>query len=323
MTKHTYRAMPPAILPQPFRPEDRCCPPLGIARPICHGPPSPARPPSRLLPVLPSGRLQVVCQDSEPAKTPRDRRPPGERLWDRDRLDEPHRQPDKAERVRGMFDAIAPTYELINRLASFGRDAAWRRRAVSLSGATGQDRVLDVACGTGDLAREFATRAGEVVGVDFAENMLSLAAAHTDGRRCGRLAWCRADALRLPFGDEAFNMMSCAFGVRNFQDLSAGFAEMFRALKPGGRAVILEFSMPENRLLRWLYGLYFERVMPLLATVISRDRTGAYRYLARSVVAFVGPDDMAARLRQAGFAGVAAYPMTLGVVVVYVAEKDS
>jgi len=223
-----------------------------------------------------------------------------------------------------MFDAIAPTYELINRLASFGMDGAWRRRAVLLSGTGGQDAVLDIACGTGDLARAFARRAGTVVGADFAENMLTRAAnRQRTVRPAGRLRWCRADALRLPFADGTFNMTACAFGVRNFQDPGAGFREMCRALRPGGRAVIVEFSMPDNRLLRWVYGAYFEWVMPLLATVISRDRTGAYRYLARSVVAFASRDDVVADLRRAGFARVAVHPLTLGVVVVYVAEKDA
>ena len=223
-----------------------------------------------------------------------------------------------------MFDAIAPTYELVNRLASFGLDASWRGRAVTLARTTRQDSVLDVACGTGDLARAFARRAGSVVGVDFAERMLALAAGRkARGPACTVPCWCRADALCLPFADGTFNMTGCAFGVRNFQDLDCGFREMYRALRPGGRAVIVEFSMPLNRALRWLYGLYFEWLMPLLATLISRDRTGAYRYLSRSVVEFVGRDDMVSRLRDAGFARVAATPLTFGIVVVYVAEKGT
>lgn len=243
-------------------------------------------------------------------------------LWDRDRLADPHRQADKADRVRRMFDAIAPTYDLINRLASLGRDVTWRRRAVALAGTARAHVVLDVACGTGDLASEFARRAQTVVGVDFAAEMLTRAAGRSRrGAETGRLDWCRADALCLPFADGTFNMTGCAFGVRNFRDLDAGFREMHRTLRPDGRAVIVEFALPEHPALRRLYGVYFDRIMPWLATLVSRDRTGAYRYLARSVEAFAGRDEMVARLRKAGFARVASYPLTFGIVVVYVAEK--
>ncbi len=268
-------------------------------------------------------RLIDVTKDSEqgqPQTGPSHGTPP---LWDAERLRDPHRQPDKARRVRRMFDAIAPTYERVNRWTSFGCDARWRRRAVRLGGTTRQDSVLDVACGTGDLARAFAGVARAVVGVDFAENMLAHARADAaeGGVRAGP-AWCRADALRLPFAEGTFNMASCAFGVRNFQDLDAGLSEMYRTLCPGGRAVIVEFSMPSNRVIRRLYALYFERVLPALAARISRDRTGAYDYLARSVVQFIDPHEMVARLRSVGFATVSTHPLTFGAVVVYVAEKS-
>jgi len=216
-----------------------------------------------------------------------------------------------------MFDHIAPTYELINHLASFGWDTLWRRRTVALATPRPDDIVLDVACGTGDLARAFAPRVRRVVGVDFSANMLHRAV----GRRGAGLHWCRADALCLPFADGTFNMTACAFGVRNFQDVDAGLREMYRALQRGGRAVILEFSMPTNRLIRGLYGLYLGWMMPLLATLVSQDRTDAYRYLGRSVRSFVGREEMVLRLQRAGFTGVAAFPLTLGIVVVYVADK--
>ncbi len=242
-------------------------------------------------------------------------------VWDEARLADVHTQDDKAQRVRRMFDAIAPTYELINALFSGGRDRAWRRKAVQLARVEPHDGILDIACGTGDLLRTFHRRAPQAdrfVGLDFAHHMLTRAVARGTARTC----WCQADALRLPFADAAFNVTSCAFGVRNFQDLDHGLREMHRVLQPGGRAVILEFTRPANGLIRRIHEFYCGRVMPCAATLISRDRTGAYRYLPQSVVSFLDAESMCRRLRQAGFADARATPLTFGVVTVYVATKD-
>lgn len=239
-------------------------------------------------------------------------------VWDRPRLADPHGQSDKADRVRTMFDAIAPTYERVNRVTSIGRDAYWRRTAVAMAGIRPTDRVLDVACGTGDFARAFAeARPAVVIGSDFAERMLALAASRGDGA----IKWCRADGTALPFGDGAFTIVSCGFGVRNFQDLGAGLREFHRVLRSGGRAVILEFSMPRSRILRAIYMTYFRRILPWLATRISRDRTGAYRYLPRSVSSFVDTRGMAAALTDAGFSSVEHRGLTAGIVTVHVARK--
>ncbi len=239
-------------------------------------------------------------------------------LWDEARLTDPHGQPDKAARVRRMFDAIAPTYERVNRVASAGRDARWRRRAVALADVRSDDRVLDVACGTGDLARLFAASGPAlVVGIDFAANMLRLAAA----RGAARLAWAQGDALRLPFADACFSVVGCAFGVRNFCDLAAGLAEMHRVLRRGGRAVIVEFGLPTGRLRRRAYRLYFEHILPRLGAALSGDRNGAYRYLPKSVMSFPDPAGLARALRSAGFADVQTAPMTAGIAVAYLARK--
>ena len=240
-------------------------------------------------------------------------------VWDDGRLVDPHGQPDKAARVRAMFDEIAPTYERVNRVLSAGRDAYWRRRAVELAAVRPDDRVLDLACGTGDFTRAFAAASPRiVVGCDFAERMLRQAA----GRRNGSISWCLGDALTLPFADSSFSVASCAFGVRNWQDLSRGLAEVFRVLLGGGRFVILEFSMPRAPLVARAYQLYFRRVLPTVATWISGDRTGAYRYLPASVAAFINEAGMTASLRAAGFARVEARRLTLGIVTVFVAWKD-
>lgn len=239
--------------------------------------------------------------------------------WTREVLGNPHDVTDKAGRVRRMFDAIAPRYELVNSVFSLGCDAAWRRRAVQLARVSGDDDILDLACGTGDFARAFS-QAGPrlVVGCDFAHEMLLRA----NGQRGSAALWCEADALHIPFRDGAFSITSCAFGVRNFQDLDTGLREMFRVLRAGGRAVILEFTRPRNRVIRRLYELYSTRFMPPVASLLSNDRTGAYRYLPCSVVSFLDAEQMCARLRRAGFARTTATPLSLGVVTVYVATRN-
>lgn len=251
-----------------------------------------------------------------------ERTSPTSPVWDRDTLRDPHAQTDKATRVRSMFDAIAPTYERINRIVSLGRDAAWRQKVVADIGPGAADVVLDVCCGTGDMIRAFADRTPPpklIVGVDFAGRML--ARGHYDGIRTP-IQLLRADGLRIPLADETVDVISCAFGVRNFQDLHAGLCEMHRVLRPGGRVVILEFALPENVLLRWGYRVYCEKVLPRLATLISRDTTGAYRYLPNSIRTFERRGAMVERLEQAGFPRVTTKPLNFGGVVIYRAEKD-
>jgi len=241
-----------------------------------------------------------------------------------------------------MFNAIAPTYERVNSIFSGGLDAYWRRRAAALAQLGPPDIVLDVACGTGDLARAMAARGPRrVIGCDFAHDMLMRAGpARTPYRSAVRglthpaadrpgdskvkrssFAWIEADALRLPLADETVTAVACAFGVRNFQNLDRGLREMHRVLAEGGRAVILEFTRPASRLIRKAYELYASRLMPVLASWASGDREGAYRYLPSSVVSFVSAAVMVERLCAAGFSRVRATPLTFGVVTVYLAFK--
>lgn len=249
---------------------------------------------------------------------------PTEKLvWDDQRLTDPHRQLDKARRVQAMFDEIAPTYERVNRVLSVGRDGYWRRRAVELAKVTREDRVLDLACGTGDFARAFASAGpAEVVGCDFAQQMLAQAIVRPGSTNSTAIRWSAADAMALPFADDTFTVASCAFGVRNWQDLDRGLREMYRVLRPGGRAVILEFSMPRAPLVGPLYRFYFRHVLPRVATWISRDRCGAYRYLPASVGTFVEGEGMMEALRKAGFSRVMQRRLTFGIVTVYVAGKE-
>jgi demethylmenaquinone methyltransferase/2-methoxy-6-polyprenyl-1,4-benzoquinol methylase len=243
------------------------------------------------------------------------------RAWDRTALRDPHSRDDKAARVEAMFNAIAPTYQRVNTLASLGRDAAWRKKTVAAANVRAGDVVLDVCCGTGDMVRTFA--AGDppprfIVGIDFAANML----AHARYEGMTTKTWLlRADAQRLPLADESVDVVSCAFGVRNFQDLPAGLSEMYRVARPGGRVLILEFAQPEYPVLRWGYRLYCRCVLPLLAALIARDRSGAYRYLPRSIETFEPAGVLAGRLVRAGFVNVTTRAMNFRGVVLYRGQK--
>ncbi len=249
-----------------------------------------------------------------------------EPVWSRGLLASPHAAPDKASRVRRMFNSIAPRYELVNSLFSAGRDAYWRRKAVELAKVQGDDEVLDLACGTGDFARAFG-RAGprRVVGCDFAHEMLiraersSRQATEATSRRLG---WVEADAKELPFEDASFSVASCAFGVRNFADLESGLREMHRVLRSGGRVVILEFMRPANPVVRRFYEVFSNRIMPIAATWVSGDTSGAYRYFPRSVVTFLDTEQMCAKLQAVGFTQVTSQPLTLGVVRVFMGVRS-
>jgi len=253
-------------------------------------------------------------------------------VWDRERLVDPHRRADKADRVRAMFAAISTSYDRNNRIHSLGRDRAWRRRAVRLAGVRqGEDVVVDVACGTGDLAEAFADAApARVIGVDFVPEMLDVAREKTSTRptRAGRPTpeYRVGDATALDLADDSADIVSIAFGIRNVDDPAAAIREFRRILRPGGRLVILEFGRPTLPPLRQLYDLYFHHVMPRTATWLSGDRTGAYRYLPRSVSTFLTPERLTGLMSDAGFTDVAVKPLTFGICLAYVgrvAEREA
>lgn len=245
--------------------------------------------------------------------------------WTATDLDgDPHKQADKARRVRRMFGAIARRYDVNNRLHSFGRDQAWRRRAVAMCRLRGGESVLDAACGTGDLAEAFAAAgAGRVTGVDFVGEMLELARRKAARRRRGPGVrpprYVEADVTALPFAPASFDVVSIAFGIRNVAEPQRALSEFRRVLRPGGRLVVLEFSEPTNPVLRRLNRIYCDHLMPLTATLIAADRSGAYRYLPRSIVTFADRGRLAEMIEAAGFGAVETRPMTLGVCVAYVA----
>ena len=227
-----------------------------------------------------------------------------------------------------MFAAIAPRYDLNNRVHSLWRDQAWRRAAVALCQVQPADHVLDAACGTGDLAEALsAAGAAEVVGVDFTSEMLTLAEHKAQRlRRAAGIAMPRykqADVMDLPFEDASFDIVSIAFGIRNVSDPAKTVREFQRVLRPGGRVVILEFSQPRNRLLRLLNSIYCGHIMPLTATLLSGDRSGAYRYLPKSVATFADRQALERMLIDAGFVDITQHPMTFGVCVAYLGHVSS
>ena len=195
--------------------------------------------------------------------------------------------------VRSMFDRIAPVYDVMNRVMTAGLDVRWRRLAAESAVRKG-DRVLDAACGTGDLAvADLKAGAGGVTGLDFSEQMLVRAR-----RKSASIEWIQGDMLVLPFADETFDAATVGFGVRNVEDLALALRELRRVLRPGGRLAILEITQPRGAL-RPFYSLWFDRVVPVLGKVLPGG--DAYTYLPASVKRFPTAERLADMLREAGF----------------------
>ena len=226
----------------------------------------------------------------------------------------PPDSPRRAPRIRAMFDRVAPAYDLMNTLLSFGVHHRWRRRAADLCALPPGARVLDLATGTGDLAAEFLRRGARVVGVDFSERMLRLAQ-----RKLGAQAhWVLSDALRLPFRDGEFDCTCMGFSCRNVESLDDLFREMVRVTRHGGFIMALEFSLPRGPVLRACYRLYLGLLVPLLGWVADRR---AYRYLRDSILAFPPAEQVVARLNALGARDGRAFPLTGGLVTVYVGRS--
>ena len=215
------------------------------------------------------------------------------------------------EGVQTMFDRIAPVYDVMNRVMTAGLDQRWRRATVNAVVAPG-DRVLDGACGTGDLAVIAAKAGGNVTGLDFSEAMLDRAR-----RKAPELDWVRGDLLALPFEDESFDSATVGFGVRNVADLPGALEELRRVLKPSGRLGILEITRPRGPV-RFFYSLWFDRIVPLLGKVLPGGE--AYTYLPASVRRFPGPDDLAAQM--AGFRDVEYRLFAGGIVALHTGVRE-
>jgi demethylmenaquinone methyltransferase / 2-methoxy-6-polyprenyl-1,4-benzoquinol methylase len=227
----------------------------------------------------------------------------------------------KAAKVRAMFAEIAPRYDFLNHALSLNIDKRWRRFVVekvadrlSHTGA----RSLDLCCGTADLSLELGARSS-TIGIDFCHPMLRLGAEKVRASRLP-VTLVEGDALCVPAQDEAFDVVTMAFGLRNLESVGGGLSEMHRLLRRGGRAAVLEFSRPQVPVFRTLFRLYFMRILPLIGKAISGSEF-AYRYLPESVQAFPDQEGLASMMRAVGFSGVSYYNLFGGVAALHVGDK--
>ena len=226
--------------------------------------------------------------------------------------------------IGSLFDRIAHSYDPLNHLFSLNIDKLWRKKTVR--SMRSHDNVLDVAIGTADLSIEMIRqrKAGRIEGIDLSREMMAIGEKKVSKKLkdlSGLVRFTYANAQDMPFDDNSFDAVTCAFGIRNFADLDKGLGEMYRVMKPGGELRILEFSYPSNRFIRWLYDIYFSRIMPFVGRLFSRDRT-AYTYLNRSVKSFIWGEDMKNKLTGIGFTNVGYKELTFGIATLYSAVKQ-
>ena len=224
-------------------------------------------------------------------------------------------------RIRQMFGEIAGRYDFMNHFLSGGTDIYWRWRTVRMARPEGDAPILDVCTGTGDPAfawRKSATDGTPVIATDFTHGMLKLA---EDKRKDRNVVFMEADTQTLPFEDDQFQLVSVAFGLRNIASTIGGLQEMTRVCRPGGRVVVLEFSLPDNRLLSRTYQWYFRNILPKLGQLLVRNRQAAYEYLPQSVSEFPCGKDLTGIMEEAGLKNTSFRKLTGGIATVYIGYK--
>lgn len=247
----------------------------------------------------------------------------------------------KKEKVRKMFDNISKDYDKLNHIMSLDADKIWRRRAIKRIVDTEIPlKVLDVACGTGDFSIEIAkamvakrgcpycsfspkvkAEYGQVTGVDISEGMLGVMKKKVAGERLEKLIEIRiGDGENLNFADNVFDRITIAFGIRNFENMEKGLREMLRVLKPEGRLVVLELSLPENKFMRWLFNLYFLHILPFIGGSVSGD-SAAYKYLPESVLSFPKRKEFIKLMSASGFSKISHKAFSFGICRMYIGEK--
>ncbi len=235
----------------------------------------------------------------------------------------------KKEQVKDMFNNISYTYDRLNHLLSFGIDKCWRRKAIKyLLKEKGDKQFLDIACGTGDFSIDLAKKLdnkslvnSHISSVDISEGMLEVMKSKVKKENLDKyISILLADGEALPFDDESFDLVSIAFGIRNFEDRDKGLREIYRVLKPNGKLLILELSEPSSKLLRYLYRLYFKKILPKIGAYLSGDKD-AYTYLPKSVENFPNKKDFLASLAKASFSKQEHKALSFGICRMYIAIK--
>ena len=229
------------------------------------------------------------------------------------------------DKIGPMFDSIAADYDRLNHILSLGTDRSWRRRAIpSIADKVRAQDILDAACGTGDFSIAIAEASHPrtlVTGADLSDGMLDVMRRKVCAKGLqDRINTVKCNCETLPYGECSFDRVTIAFGIRNFENREAALKEFLRVLRPGGKLVILELSVPSNPVLRWGYNLYFKHMVPLIGGIVSGDRA-AYRYLPASVIKFPGPEEWKATMESCGYGNVCHESFTFGLCRMYTGTK--